>query len=88
MSQEIYYNFLKNEKIKIEKDRDYNTIDDMFITLAFVYDINYKESYEIIKKADYINKIINRFNFVDAETDKRVKELIKNLNQYINQKAK
>lgn len=88
LSNEIYKQFKKQESIKIEKDRNYNTIDDMLITLAFTYDINFKESYKCIKEKNYINKIIQRFNFKNLETKEKIKELINLLNKYIENRSK
>lgn len=86
LSEKIYNDVMKNKIIKIEKDRNYNTIDDMLITLAYTYDVNFKESYEIIQKENYINKTIQRFNFEDAETKEKVMQVINNLNKYITNK--
>lgn len=86
LSQEIYDDFLKNKIILIKKDRNYDTIDDMLITLAYTFDINYKPSYQIIKEQNYINKTISRFKFQDIETQKKVNELIKSLNIFIQNK--
>lgn len=83
LSQEMYETFLKNQMVIIEKDRDYDTIDDMLITLAYAFDINFKESYEVLQKQDYINKTINRFDFKDIRTKAKMKILIDNLNKYI-----
>ena len=88
LSNEIYKQFKKQESIKIEKDRNYNTIDDMLITLAFTYDINFKESYKYIKEENYINKIMERFNFKNPETKEKIKELINLLNRYIENRSK
>ncbi len=87
ISDEIYNQFKENKIIKIEKDRNYNSIDDMLITLAYIFDINFKQSYEIIRENDYINRIIKRFNFEDLKTKEKVKELIAELNNYINNKC-
>ena len=59
----------------------------MLITLAYIFDINFKQSYEIIRENDYINRIIKRFNFEDLKTKEKVKELIAELNNYINNKC-
>lgn len=83
LSQEIYNAVNQRKLIKIEKDRKYNTIDDMLITLAYTFDINFKQSYQIIQKEDYINKTIKRFNFKEEQTKWKVEELIKNINDYI-----
>ena len=88
LSNEMYEQFKKQKLIKIEKDRNYNTIDDMLITLAYTFDINFKESYKYIKEQDYINRIMQRFNFKNIETKEKVKELIKLLNKYIENESK
>ena len=88
LSNEMYEQFKKQKLIKIEKDRNYNTIDDMLITLAYTFDINFKESYKYIKEQDYINKIMQRFNFKNIETKEKVKELINLLNKYIENESK
>lgn len=84
----MYEQFKKQKLIKIEKDRNYNTIDDMLITLAYTFDINFKESYKYIKEQDYINKIMQRFKFKNIETKEKVKELINLLNKYIENESK
>ena len=88
LSNETYEQFKKQKLIKIEKDRNYNTIDDMLITLAYTFDINFKESYKYIKEQDYINRIMQRFNFKNIETKEKVKELINLLNKYIENESK
>lgn len=42
-------------------------MDKVMSVLAFIFDINYKPSFKIIKENDYINKIIDRFEFKDKE---------------------
>lgn len=86
ISLKIYDNMYKNQIIKIEENRDYNTIDDLLITLSYMFDINYKPTYEIIQKEDYVNKIFNRFNLKDVETKEKVEEIIIHLNTYIQKK--
>lgn len=88
LSQEMYDAFMQKQMIMIEKDRDYDTIDDMLITLAYAFDMNFKESYEILQKQNYINKTINRFNFKNTQTKEQMKILIENLNNYIRTHAK
>lgn len=88
LSNEMYEQFKKQKLIKIEKDRNYNTIDDMLITLSYTFDINFKESYKYIKEQDYINKIMQRFKFKNIETKEKVKELINLLNKYIENESK
>lgn len=88
LSDEMYNNFKKKKIIRIEKDRNYNVVDDLFITLAYIFDINYNVSYKIIRDEGYIEKIIKRFQFRYEETKEKVDELINLLNKYVEDKAK
>ena len=66
-----------NEKGKLAK---------LFVMLAFVFDINYKASYEILYKENYINKILARFDFKNQDTKNKIMEVQEFLNQYIQKK--
>lgn len=59
-------------------------IEHLLTTLAFVFDLNYKISYEILKKEDYLNKYISRYEFKDKESKHIVKEIANILNEYVN----
>lgn len=86
LSQEIIDNF-KMHKL-IERKQEETVLDGVFDVIAFVFDINFKESFEIIKKEDYINKIIDRFTFKDLNTRKQVEELRKIANDFVEEKIK
>jgi len=58
-------------------------IDRVVVHIAFIYDLNFKESYKIIKEQDYINKIFNRFNFEKQETKEQMNLIRKIANEYI-----
>ncbi len=60
----------------------------VLIMLTFLFDINYKASFEIIQSENYINKIFERFHFEDAHTRNKMKEVQAFLNQYIEEKIK
>lgn len=61
VSKELYKQF-KNNILINNKYR--NTILDTVIhNVGLVYDINYRKSFEIIKQNNYINRILDRFNF-------------------------
>ena len=79
LSEKIYNEFTKKATIKKGKD-------DITCVIAFIYDINYKTSFEIIKEKDYINKIIDRYNFKDQSTKIKVDEIKKIANEYIKEK--
>ena len=61
---------------------------EVFVMLAFLFDINYKASFEIIYEENYIDKIFQRFHFEDQYTKNKVKEVQKFLNEYIEEKIK
>ena len=78
---------IKEKKtIKREKGKRIDGIDNVLSTIAFVFDLNYKESFKILKKEDYINKIFNQFDFKFDETKEKVKELKKLTSDYIEEK--
>lgn len=56
--------------------------------LAFVYDINFKKSFEIIEGKKYINQIIDRFEYKDRKVRSDMEEIKDELNKYINNKLK
>jgi len=80
ISEGIEEQFL-NEKL-IENKLKNTQIDHIIGMISFIYDINFKESFEIIKREDYINKIINRFDFKE-EIKERMEEIRKRANEYI-----
>ena len=63
-------------------------IDNIMRVIAFIFDINFKSSFEIIKEENYINKILNRYNFKDEYTKQKVQEIRKIANEYIKEHAK
>jgi len=56
--------------------------------LAFIFDLNFKESYEIVKNNNYINILIDRFNYSNAITKKRMEDVRKIINDYIESRIK
>ena len=74
---------IKLGRIKYKK----NSINKIIIIIAFIFDINFKISFEILKEKDYINKMINRFKFKDEETKEKIEKIRKIANEYINMKV-
>lgn len=85
LTQELYEQFINKKVIKKQKDIIFEKVNDIVCVLGFIYDINFKETYEIIKKQDYINKILDRYKFEDKETKEKIEEMRKIANQYINE---
>lgn len=88
ISNYIEKEFKEKKTIKIEKGKKIEGVDRVISTSAFVFDLNYKESFKILKKEDYINKGLNQFNFKYNETKEKIEELKKIANDYIEEKIK
>lgn len=57
ISKKVYKNLMDKKQIR---NKDVKTsADNIAILFAFIFDINFKKSFEIIKEKDYINKMIN-----------------------------
>lgn len=67
ISPEVMEKFEQNKLLKREKNKVFVGMDQVMSVLAFIFDINYRPSFKIIKENDYINKIIDRFEFKDKE---------------------
>ena len=81
ISREVVEQFKKQELInKLDKE---TLIDDVVSIIAFVFDINYDVSLQIIKNNNYINKIVDRFNMKDKKTKEELEEIRKIANEYI-----
>ena len=81
ITKEVYNQFIGNQTInrkfgKLPADR-------LVCFLGFIFDINYKYDFKVIKQEDYINKILNRFNFKHREKFEKVREIA---NKYIKTK--
>ena len=79
--------FKKQLTIKREDiEQGKNTINNVISIIAFIYDMNFKPSFEILKKENYINRILDRFNVKDEKTKIELEEIRKISNKYIEQK--
>lgn len=78
---EQFQNFVQIKSQKIE-----SKIDNVIRVIAFIFDINFKPSFQILKEEDYINKILNRYDFKDEYTKQKVEEIRKIANEYVRNK--
>lgn len=88
LSEKIYNQFIDEKLIMKEKNVRLKYVENIVCVMAFIYDINFKQSFEIIKEKDYINKILDRYDFEDKETKERIEEIRKIANKYIDKKVK
>lgn len=88
ISQYIYDDILRNKQIRIRKDVETEYLDKLLCVIAFIFDINFKESLQLIQEKNYISKILDSLNFKDEKTAKEMKNIRKIVNNYINQTIK
>lgn len=87
ISENVQKQFRNYKLIKIEKNTsEEQNVDKVLGVLAFIFDINFTESFKIIRNKDYINKILYRFNFKDKETKDKMEEIKDIANKYIYEK--
>lgn len=84
ISDEVYNNIINLSCVNL-KDRKY-PMDYFLCVLAFVFDLNFIGSYEVVKSEDYINKLIDRFNYILPETKEKMKTIKSVMNDYIDNK--
>lgn len=83
LNSEIKNRFDKKETIDKKRHPQVEYADRLIQVLALVFDINYKSSFEILKKQDYINRIVNQFEFKDAYTKEAMLDAKNKVNEYI-----
>ena len=83
ITPEVYNLFLANKLIK-KKTGDLPA-DKLVTFLGFIFDINFKCSFKILQQEDYINKILNKFNFKYKEKFEKIRDIA---NKYIETKIK
>ena len=78
---EVFNQFISNETI----NRKYSKLpaDKLICFLGFIFDINFNYDFKIIKQENYINKILNRFDFKHKEKFEKIREIA---NKYIETK--
>ena len=86
VSDKVFEQINKKELVKRNKELKIEGVNKIISVIAFIYDIYYSESFSILYKNNYINKIINRFEYKNYETKIKMNELKNKVNTYINDK--
>ncbi len=86
IDEDVLNQFLNEKQIKREKGKKYQYINKIISVIAFIYDINYKGTFEIIHENDYINKILDRYKYNDLHTQEEIEKIRKIANEYIYEK--
>ena len=58
-------------------------LDKAIAIISFIYDINYLESFKMIKEKNYINKIVNKFEIEDDDLKEQFEEVRSIANNYV-----
>lgn len=61
-------------------------VDEVVVYLAFIFDMNFKYSFEKLKTERYIDKMLDRFEFENSETVDRLNKMRACANNFINKK--
>ncbi len=86
LSDNIYNEFKSENVIKRERGVNLEYINNIVSVIAFIYDIYFKTTFNILKEKNYINKIIDRYQFEDRKTREEVKNIRNIANNYIDMK--
>lgn len=81
ISDEVYRQFLEEKLINYKTVK--TPLDLLVCQFKYVYDLNFKESKQIIKQNQYIDKLYERFTFKDEETLKRYNEIYRLTKEYL-----
>ena len=82
-------NFIRNRQtVAMSKNIEISYLDGVVRTIALVFDLNYMKSFEILKEQDYINRIIDRFNYKNKHAKECIEEVRKIANMFVDEKFK
>lgn len=88
LSEKIYNQFANQQLIMKEKNVILKYVENIVCVIAFIFDINFKETFEILKENNYINKILDRYDFKNKDTKEKIDKIRKTANEYIDKKVK
>ncbi len=86
ISDAVYNSIKKLECVRL-LDRK-TPIDYWICVLAFIFDLNFSISYKIVKEKNYVNHLIDRFDYKIADTKEKIEEIREILNNYVDEKIK
>ena len=86
LSDKVYETILNKKCVDIH-DR-VTPLDFWVCILAFTFDLNFDVTYKIVKENDYINVLIDRFNYKDKVTKERMETIRNTINDFINERLR
>ena len=86
INKKMLTEFCNHHTIDTSKITENTQLDKLVKMIAFIYDLQYKKSFEILKEKDYFNKIIDRFDFKENQTKQSILDMKKIGNNFVNSK--
>lgn len=86
VSDKVFEQIYIKKLVERKKSLAIEGVNEIISVIAFVYDIYYQKSFSILYKNNYINKIIDRFDYKKHETKLKMNELKDLVNTYIKDK--
>lgn len=84
ISNEVYQDFLAHRSILLSKKK--TDMDSWLSYIAFIFDVNFLPSFQIIKENKYIDRLVDRIDYQDLETREKMKQIRQIANQYVEDK--
>lgn len=84
VSDKVYQAVMQNKCVDI-KDRK-TPLDYWVCVLAFTFDLNFKETFEIVKEKEYIKILIQKYKYKNPDVQKKMNEIREVLEKYIDSK--
>lgn len=81
ISEDYFLQFI--EKKQIFRKKDSTELDNLVGLISFVFDYNFDYSKKATYNENFINQIIDRFNFKNKKTEEQMKEIRKIANEYL-----
>lgn len=88
ISKEAKEMLLSGSVLNFSKISNINDLEELMNYLAFVYDIYFQYTLEVIKEKKYMDKIVNRFQFENKETKETIKQIQEKVNSYLEERCK
>jgi len=83
ISDEVYEEMINRKQVLKSKIK--TELDFWVSIVSFTFDINFKCSFKYLKETNYINIVIDRIDYKNQETKRRVEEIRKATNNYIDE---
>lgn len=81
ISENVYDSMCNKNPVKLAYRK--LPLDYYVVILGFIYDLYYRESYQIVKQNDYINRLIDKFEYKKVETKARMENIRRLLTEYV-----